>query len=53
MIATANPDMMEQYIEEGDIIILGNRYDAQLCAVEMNARCIVICEGVNVSKDHC
>ncbi len=50
VIATANPDMMEQYIEEGDIIILGNRYDAQLCAVEMNARCIVICEGVNVSK---
>ena len=50
VIATANPDMMEQYIEEGDIIILGNRYDAQVCAVEMNARCIVICEGVNVSK---
>jgi len=50
VIATANPDMMEQYIEEGDIVILGNRYDAQLCAVEMNARCIVICEGVNVSK---
>lgn len=49
VIAAANPEMMEQYIEPGDIVILGNRYEAQLCAIEMNASCLVICEGAQVS----
>lgn len=50
IVATANPDMMEDYIEPGDIVILGNRYEAQLCAIEMRASCLIICEGVKVSK---
>ncbi len=50
VIAAANPELMEQFIEDGDIVILGNRYEAQLCAIEMNARCIVVCEGAQVSK---
>lgn len=48
-IAAANPDVMESYIEKGDLVILGNRYEAQLCAIEMDAACIVVCEGVKVS----
>ena len=50
VIAAANPDMMENYIEEGDIVILGNRYEAQLCAIEMEAKCIIVCEGAGISK---
>lgn len=50
IIAAANPDMMENFIDDGDIVILGNRYEAQLCAIEMNARCIIICDGAEVSK---
>lgn len=49
LIAAANPDLMESYIEQGDLVILGNRYESQLCAIEMNAGCIVVCEGANVS----
>lgn len=49
VIAAANPDLMESYIEQGDIVILGNRYESQLCAIEMNARCIVVCDGAAVS----
>ena len=49
LIAAANPDTMENYIEENDIVILGNRYEAQLCAIEMNARCLVVCDGAKVS----
>ena len=49
LIAAANPDLMENYIESGDLVILGNRYESQLCAIEMNAGCIVVCEGANVS----
>jgi len=50
LIAAANPDLMENYIEKGDIVILGNRYESQLCAIEMNANCIIVCDGATVSK---
>ena len=49
LIAAANPDMMEYYIEENDLVILGNRYESQLCAIEMGASCIIVCEGAGVS----
>jgi manganese-dependent inorganic pyrophosphatase len=49
LIAAANPDLMESYIEEHDLVILGNRYESQLCAIEMKAGCIVVCEGAAVS----
>lgn len=50
LIAAANPDLMENYIKKNDIVILGNRYESQLCAIEMDAQCIIICEGAPVSK---
>lgn len=49
LIAAANPDLMESYIEKGDIVILGNRYESQLCAIEMDAQCIIVCDGSKVS----
>ncbi len=50
VIAAANPDVMENYIEEHDMVILGNRYESQLCAIEMQAGCIVVCLGAPVSR---
>ena len=49
LIAAANPDLMENYIEKHDLVILGNRYESQLCAIEMEAGCIIVCEGAGVS----
>ena len=49
LIAAANPDLMESYIEKGDLVILGNRYESQLCAIEMSAACIIVCDGAPVS----
>ncbi len=50
LIAAASPEIMESYIEEKDLVIMGNRYEMQLCAIEMKAGCIVICEGAPVSR---
>ena len=50
VVAAANPDVMEDFIEEHDMVILGNRYESQLCAIEMNAGCIIVCLGAKVSK---
>ena len=49
LVAAANPDLMEGYIEKNDLVITGNRYETQLCAIEMNAGCIIICEGATAS----
>lgn len=49
LIAAANPDLMENYIDEGDIVILGDRYESQLCAIEMNASCLIVCVGSEIS----
>ena len=50
VIAASSPDMMENFIEKDDLVILGNRYESQLCAIEMDASCLVICQGANISK---
>ena len=50
LIGAANPELLEHYVEEGDILITGDRFEAQLCAIEMNAGCLVICMGAKVSK---
>lgn len=50
IIAAANPDVMEDYIHEGDMVILGNRYESQLCAIEMGADCIIVCMDAKVSR---
>ncbi len=49
LIAAANPDRMENYIEKNDLVILGDRYESQLCAIEMGAACIIVCVGAKVS----
>lgn len=50
VVAASNPDMMEAFIEKGDLVILGNRYEAQVCAIELDASCIIVCQGNQVAK---
>lgn len=49
VVAAANPEIMETLIRPGDIVILGNRYETQLCAIEMNASCLIVCEGADIA----
>ena len=50
LIATANPEVMENYIEKGDMVIMGNRYESQLSAIESGAGCILVCLGAEVPR---
>ena len=50
IIAAANPDVMENYIDPHDTVILGNRYEAQLMAILAGAGTIIVCLGAPVSK---
>ena len=50
VVAASSPDMMENFIEKDDLVILGNRYEVQLCAIELNVSCIVVCQGAQVAR---
>ncbi len=50
-VASANPEMMESYIKENDLVILGNREEAQLFAIDLKVSCIVVSLGAAVSQE--
>ena len=49
-IGTATPEMLESSVEKGDIVILSNRYESQLCAIEKQASLLIICNGAKVGR---
>ena len=49
-IGTAPPEMLESSVEKGDIVILSNRYESQLCAIEKEASLLIICNGAKVGR---
>ena len=49
-IGTATPEMLENVVEKGDIVILTNRYESQLCAIEQEASLLIICNDSKVGK---
>lgn len=40
-----SPEAMEGVIHPGDLVLLSNRYEVQLCAIESGAACIIVCCG--------
>ena len=46
VIATSNPEYMADYIEDDDLVILGDREEAQMQAIRSNASCIIIGGGL-------
>ena len=50
MVATANPDKMKEYVEENDMIIMGNREEDHLQAIEQNVSCIIVGLGIEVTE---
>ena len=49
-IGTATPEMLESTVEKGDIVILTNRYESQLCAIEKEASLLILCNGSKVGR---
>ncbi len=49
VMGAGTPELMEASIAPGDIVILANRSDSQLAAMEAGAGCIVVCAGAKVS----
>ena len=50
VVGAASPELMEEVLEPGDLVLVANRYESQYCAVEMGAACMVVCTGSAVPK---
>lgn len=50
LIGASHVELLETIIEPGDILITGNRFESQFCAIEMKVGCIVVCLNAVVSK---
>ena len=46
----SSPEAMENSIGAGDLVLVSNRYETQMCAVECGAGCIVVCCGAAVPR---
>lgn len=50
VIAASSKILMSDFINMDDLVIMGDRKDAQQCAVDMNASCMVVCQNAPVSE---
>lgn len=50
LVGTANPEMLKAYIEPDDLIIMGDREEDHLQAIEQNVSCIIVGMGIEVSE---
>ena len=50
-IAASSRILMSDFISRDDLVIMGDRKDAQQCAVDMDASCMVVCQSAPVSEE--
>ncbi len=50
LVVGTTPELMDGVVEEGDIVLVSNRYETQQFAVEAGATCLIVCSGAKVSS---
>lgn len=53
VVGAGSGSMMEASISKGDVVIVSDRAESQLAAIEGEAGCIVVCQEAKVSKTIC
>lgn len=48
-IGASSTEAMAEFIQKNDLVILGNRYESQAYAIDLNVSCIVVCQGAEVA----
>lgn len=50
IVASSRP-LMSEFIEKDDLVILGDRIEAQQLALDLNVSCMVVCGNATISDD--
>ena len=53
IIGSGSAEQIEKSISPGDVVIVANRSESQLAAIEMGAGCVVVCADSKVSRTIC
>lgn len=51
VIGTSNPEYMNEFVDSDDLVILGQKKEAQIQALEANASCIIVGCGFEVDEE--
>ena len=46
----SSPEAMDGAVGDGDLVLVSNRYETQVCAIDCGAGCIVVCCGASVPR---
>lgn len=52
MVGASSEAIMKELIEPSDLVIVGNRLSAFICATEIGASCIVMCGNPDIPKEY-
>ncbi len=50
-VAASDTYMMEELIAKDDLVIVGNRQNAQSCAIDIDCSCLVVCNSPKISEE--
>ena len=53
IVGSGNAEAVERAVSKGDIVIVANRSESQLAAIEMEAGCIIVCANAKLSRTVC
>ena len=45
-----SPEIMEELVKPGDLVLVSNRYETQMCAIDCGAQAIIVCCGSAVPR---
>ena len=51
VIGAAHPDKLGEFLEEDDLVILGDRHEDHLCAIRENVSCVIVCISAEVADN--
>lgn len=46
----SSPEIMEDVVQPGDLVLVSNRYDTQACAIECDAGIVIVCCGSTIPR---
>lgn len=50
-IGASNTALMEEFIDKEDLVIVGNRYESQACAIDIDVNCLVACLDAKIPEE--
>lgn len=51
LVGAAQPHIMREYVDEGDLVIMANQAEVQKAVIQMGADCVIVCLGIHVEAE--